>query len=165
MRPLTKDELEIIRLHGAWLRDEDGGKRANLSWANLSGAILAGANLSGANINQSMLISNTQACPQIGAFTAWKKVQGGCVVELRIPSGARRLTYVGSRKCRAERAIVRAIYAPDGSRPTKVYGKHYPSFLYEVGKVVHPDKYDANPLIECSHGIHFFITREEAEIW
>jgi hypothetical protein len=155
MRKLTKKELEIIRLHGMWLRGEPGGKWANLYRADLSGA----------KLDLPLLTSNTQVCPQTGAFTAWKKVQSECVVELRIPSGARRLTYVGSRKCRAERAIVRAIYAPDGSRAEKAYGNHGPSFLYEVGKVVSPDKYDANPLVECSHGIHFFITREEAERW
>ena len=42
---------EIVRLHVAWLRDEVGGVRANLSGANLSGANLSGANLRGANLS------------------------------------------------------------------------------------------------------------------
>jgi uncharacterized protein YjbI with pentapeptide repeats len=41
---MTQDELkEVLRLHGMWLRDEAGGKRANLSRADLSGANLRGA--------------------------------------------------------------------------------------------------------------------------
>lgn len=36
---------------------------------------------------------------------------------------------------------------------------------YETGKRVTSDKYDPNPLVECSHGIHFFITEEEAEAY
>jgi len=34
---------------------------------------------------------------------------------------------------------------------------------YKEGETIRPDSYDGNPLIECSHGIHFFITRQEAE--
>ena len=46
---MNHEELsEVVALHGKWLRGEDGGKKADLSWANLSGANLSGANLSGA---------------------------------------------------------------------------------------------------------------------
>lgn len=31
---------DILDKHLKWLRDEDGGERANLSWADLSGANL-----------------------------------------------------------------------------------------------------------------------------
>ena len=46
---------EQLAKHAAWLRDEDGGERldlsgANLRWADLSGANLRGADLSGANL-------------------------------------------------------------------------------------------------------------------
>jgi hypothetical protein len=43
----TDDLKEAIRLHGMWLRNEDGGVKANLSKANLSEANLSKANLSG----------------------------------------------------------------------------------------------------------------------
>ena len=32
-----------------------------------------------------------------------------------------------------------------------------------LGEMVYPDEFDPSPLIECSHGIHAFITREEAK--
>ena len=51
MRNLTSEELkEILEKHQKWIRNEDGGERANLSWANLSWANLYGANLSWANL-------------------------------------------------------------------------------------------------------------------
>ena len=46
----TKQLQEIVRKHGAWLRDEEGGERANLRDANLYGADLYGANLYGADL-------------------------------------------------------------------------------------------------------------------
>ena len=49
---MTKEKLaEILTKHRAWLNDEDGGERANLSGANLSGADLSGADLSGADLS------------------------------------------------------------------------------------------------------------------
>ena len=36
--------------------------------------------------------------------------------------------------------------------------------VYRVGETVRPDSYDDNPLVECTHGIHWFATRAEAEI-
>ena len=47
MTTYTAEQLqEIIKKHGAWRRNEEGGERADLSWADLSGADLSGADLS-----------------------------------------------------------------------------------------------------------------------
>ncbi|MBE6069663.1 MAG: pentapeptide repeat-containing protein [Clostridium lundense] len=49
MSEFTKEELkEILKLHRKWLMDEEGGERADLSYAYLSGADLSCANLSDA---------------------------------------------------------------------------------------------------------------------
>ena len=55
-----EDIVEILRLHGMYLRNESGGVRANISradlrWANLSGANLSWANLSGADLSEADL--------------------------------------------------------------------------------------------------------------
>ena len=56
MRTIAEAELKVILdKHGKYLRSEDNGERANLSYAdlryaNLSGADLSNANLSGANL-------------------------------------------------------------------------------------------------------------------
>ena len=34
---------------------------------------------------------------------------------------------------------------------------------YKVGEMVEADSWDDNRWNECSHGIHFFINRQEAE--
>jgi uncharacterized protein YjbI with pentapeptide repeats len=58
MKTYTAEELaEIIKKHGMWLRDEDGGERANLSYANLRSANLRSANLRSADLSYANLRS------------------------------------------------------------------------------------------------------------
>ena len=53
---MTKERLaEILTKHRAWLNDEEGGKRANLSGADLYGGDLSGANLRGADLSRANL--------------------------------------------------------------------------------------------------------------
>ena len=119
-------------------------------------ADLRGANLSGCkNLH-------FQICPKNGSFTAWKKASG-CVVELKIPAWARRTSSIVGRKCRAEFAIVVDIRDQNQKQIKTVTGKYDKTTVYEIGKIVRPDSYDPDPRVECSHGIHFFVTREEAE--
>ena len=48
---MKQEELNsIVELHRKWLYNEEGGKRADLSFENLYGANLRGANLRGANL-------------------------------------------------------------------------------------------------------------------
>lgn len=35
--------------------------------------------------------------------------------------------------------------------------------VYRVGKIIRPDLFDEDIRVECTNGIHFFITRKEAE--
>ena len=52
MRTFTREQLmDLLELHRKWVRNEEGGKRADLSGANLSDANLSDANLSGANLS------------------------------------------------------------------------------------------------------------------
>jgi len=166
----TVDELkEICLKHIKWINDEDGGERADLSGANLFGANLSGADLSGANLfgaslsrakNAERAQAQTYICPE-GSIIGWKKARtnGGdmCIVKLRIPEEAKRSNSTG-RKCRAEFADVLEIIGGD-----KAYSDRDNAFVYEVGKRMVPDSFDDNRWDECSHGIHFFITRIEAE--
>ena len=49
---MTQDEIaKMLELHRKYLRNEEGGVKANLSRANLSGANLFGADLSGADLS------------------------------------------------------------------------------------------------------------------
>ena len=71
-----------------------------------------------------------------------------------MPSGAKRTSSLVGRKCRAE--YVKVL---EGSGISRRGGE------YKEGKLVYPDSYDDDIRVECTHGIHFFMTREEAEEW
>ena len=55
MRELTKEEIEVLQRHAKWLKNEEGGEKANLRGANLWGADLQGANLWGADLQDANL--------------------------------------------------------------------------------------------------------------
>ncbi len=56
MRTISKEELtQIIERHGKWLRDEEGGERADLSYADLRSADLRSADLRSANLSYANL--------------------------------------------------------------------------------------------------------------
>ena len=177
----------ILDKHLKWLRNEDGGERANLSWANLSGADLSGANLSGVNLSRADLsgadLSRANllgakieldllnkvfpiACPETGAFIAWKKCANNTVVKLEILEDAKRSSAY-SRKCRCSAARVLAIENIDGTpyKENAVSSQRDSKFIYTVGKIVKVDDFDEDRRNECSTGIHFFITRQEAVDW
>jgi hypothetical protein len=126
-----------------------------------SGANLSRANLRGANLSRATGIPS-QICPKGGFFTACKKASG-CVVELKIPAWAMRTSSIVGRKCRAEFAIVVDIRDKTNKQVDSVRGDYSAETIYEIGKIMKPDSYDPDPRVACSHGIHFFMTREEAE--
>ena len=151
-------------LSGAYLRGADLSgadlSGAYLRGADLSGAYLSGADLSGAeNINQqSLWFNQTRILPE-GDIIGYKKCKGAVIVKLLIPKEAKRSHSFG-RKCRAEFAEVLEIY----DETKEAFSSHDNNFKYEVGKTVKPLKpFSENWLEECESGIHFFITKVEAE--
>ena len=162
-------------LGGADLGDADlrganlGGANlggANLGDANLRGAYLRGADLRGADLRGAKNVPFIpMACPDTGAFIGWKKVNG-FIVKLQIPEDARRSSAT-STKCRCDKAFVLAIENADGTPADKasLVNDSYAATTYTVGEMVYPDSFDENRFNECSHGIHFFINRQEAVNW
>lgn len=135
---------------------------ANLRWADLFGADLFGAT----NLPD---LSWTSIVPEEGAFIGWKKVNQ-FIVKLEICEYAKRSNATG-RKCRCSAAKVLDIQNEDGTPAidhdgtliTSVINTNVgPRTTYSVGEVVLPDSFDDNRWDECTHGIHFFITRQEA---
>ena len=149
--------LQRAHLQDADLQDADL-QRADLQRADLQGAYLQGAYLRGAHLQGAHL--PWFQIPQDGTLTVYKKVQDK-IVKLLIPAKAKRTASLVGRKCRAEYAKVLSI---EGDKPVTSDGlRQGPKTRYEVGKTVKPDSYDDDIRTECSHGIHFFLTREEAE--
>jgi len=144
-------DLRDANLHGADLHG------ANLRVANLYGANLHGANLHGAKDIPAIAIAQTRVCAE-GDIFGYKKCLNGIIVKLLIPKEAKRNNAFG-RKCRAEYAKVIEIIGAD-----KAISQHDNSFIYKVGDIVGPTTpFDEDFTNECSTGIHFFITLEEAK--
>ena len=168
--------LRIANLWGANLSGANM-KSANLSGANLWNADLSGTNLSDAYLKGACLwyadLSGTNlwnakidfpiACPEKGSFIAFKKVKDDYIVELLIPEDARRCSAT-SRKCRCDKAKVLSITKLNGTSDgvDTVYSKYDETFAYKIGEMVEVKDFDDNRWNECSTGIHFFITRQEA---
>ena len=159
---LCEANLYGADLYGANLRG------ANLRGANLYGANLYGADLREANLREANLRGAKNlpfiplVCPERGSFTAFKKC-GSYIIELLIPQDAKRCSAT-TRKCRASYAKVVAITNMDGSQAEvdHVTNHAYEPIEYKIGEYVHPDSFDDDRWNECSHGIHFFINRQEA---
>jgi len=98
--------------------------------------------------------------PEEGAFIGWKKV-AGVVLKLEIPADAKRCSSLVGRKCRAE--FVKVVAAIDSDKTEFATQRNC---VYRVGETVKPNSYNDDPRVELStKGIHFFMTRKEAEEW
>ena len=142
---------------------------ANLSGANLCGANLCGANLCGANLssanlygatNAELALSRVQFIPEEGSFVGWKKCRDGVIVKLWIGKTAKR-SHGGERKCRASRVKVAEVFgAAEG------VSMHDVNVIYRKREIVEPNNgWDDNRWNVCAPGIHFFLTRIEAEAY
>ena len=183
---MDKNELmEVLSQHRLWLEDK-GGKIAILIGANLRGADLRGADLYGADLYGADLRGANLCgvdlcdaklddviydcstsffalqCPEEGSFIGYKRA-GGYIVKLEILPDAKRSSAT-TRKCRCSAARVLSITTLDGKDDgTRAISSNYDKdFIYRVGEIVRVDDFDDNRWRECSRGIHFFITRDEA---
>ena len=145
-------DLREADLRGADLREADL-READLSWANLLGADLSWAKLRGAKNIDAVTAALLMRCPAEGAFIAWKQCRGGSIIKLSVPAEARRSSATGY-KCRAE--FVDVIEGEGMSI-------HDGNTVYTPGQRVTCHEWDANRWNECGGGIHFYMSREEAE--
>lgn len=127
--------------------------------------------------------------PKEGSFIGYKKAEVYdefiniarrviVIVTLEIPENAKRSSSI-TRKCRCSRAKVLHIEplidnsvdrCPEFLNEENIVAQSAyvnPAVAfgvsYKVGETVYADKWDSDRWHECSHGIHFFMTREEAE--
>ena len=120
--------------------------------ANVRDACFTNANLAG----QEAFVGSLSILPA-GGIIGWKKCCGNVIVQLFIPARVARTNATG-RECRAERALVLEVYgAPEGQ------SFYDPSYIYRPGETVVCHAWEANLWKICAGGIHFYITRAEAE--
>ena len=151
-------DLSGANLRGADLRGADliG---ADLSGADLRGADLRDANLSGADLRGAkgadLAIARTRIVGE-GQLIGWKKCRNDVIVKLSIPADAKR-SHAFGRKCRAEFADVLEVFGD------KAISMHDGNTEYIAGQRVTPDAWCDDWTQECASGIHFYISRIEAE--
>mgnify|MGYP003317274559 CR=1 FL=1 len=169
---LCDADLRGANLCGANLCGADL-RNANLSGANLSGANLCGADLSYANLRDANLRDADlrgvkevpyipMNCPSDGTFIGWKKVNNH-LIQLEIPEDAKRSSAT-TMKCRCDKAKVLKIVNLDTNKVIDEITNiaYYQNTVYKVGEMVYPDSFDEDRWNECSHGIHFFVNKQEA---
>ena len=167
-------DLHGADLHGAYLQGAYLQcaylRCADLPFAYLQGADLRGADLRGAYLQGADLqgaknipfLPWTSILPECGSFVGWKKV-GAYIIKLKILDDAKRSNATG-RQCRCSAAEVLEIQNLDGTKSDidRIHNDRYCGADYIVGEIVTPDSFDDDRWNDCSHGIHFFITRQEA---
>ena len=154
---MDKKELdEILKKHRHWL------DRGVTDWksmrADLYGADLQGVNLCNAHLDDAKgnLIDYRRGKIVTEDIKGYKKCEHGIIVTLLIPRGAIVFSINGN-KCRTNKAKVIAIDGADVAYST------YNGMSYHVGDEFTIYDFNCEYNIECGAGIHFFMTREEAE--
>ena len=161
---LTGADLTGVDLTGAHLIDSDLTSAylygANLTRANLTSANLYGAILMGADLTETILDDKEQCRkgivltePMIG----YKKSGEGKIITLEIPIGAKVFS-INNDKRRTNKCKV-----IDMQGETELCSIYYADFKYHVGDEIEIKDFGENYNIECGVGIHFFLTRDEAE--
>ena len=148
---LRSADLQSANLQSADLRSAD------LQYANLQYADLQSANLQSAK-NSALAIAQTRILAE-GGLIGWKKCKDGVIVKLGIPAESKR-SHAFGRKCRCEYAYVLEVF-----NGIEGISTHDGKTKYVQNALVRCDKWNENFTIECTGGIHFFITREEAEAY
>ena len=150
-------------LRYADLRDADL-RYADLRYADLDDADLRDANLRYADLRDAKNIPYIPLeCPSDGAFIGWKKIDK-ILIKLEIPEDARRSSAT-TNKCRCDKAKVLGFYDILGVNEldmTELVNNKYKECKYVKGEMVYPDSFDEDRWNECSHGIHFFVNKQDA---
>lgn len=160
-------DADLIHAHmqHSCLNADLGG--ANLRSADLCDAILDNAILTNANLQGTMLYNmlyNTKGSLieyrkgkiLTEDIIGYKKCKFNVIVTLLIPRGSIVFS-INGHKCRTNRAKVIAIDGAD-----RAYSK-YKYMTYYVGDEFNIYDFNLQYNIECAEGIHFFMTRQEAE--
>ncbi len=163
---LSVADLSGANLYGANLVRADL-RGCNLQGANLQRANLHRANLCGANLSRAIDLPVFKV-PEEGDFIGWKKVTNRTgndkfILKLLV-TGDRTGTLIGN-KCRTSKATPLQTYQLDGKPASgnTFVSKHDENFEYVLNTPVEVFDYDPDIRVECTRGIHFFLTRKEAE--
>ena len=138
--------------------------RCDIRGAYLFGAVLEFANLEG-------IISDEETkwfrlhCPEKGAFLAYKKCVNDRMVQLLVPADALR-TSATLPSCRCNKAKVLTIKSFDFKENfEEAWSLVDEDFVYKKGEWVEVKNFNEDRWQDSTTGIHFWLTREEAEAY
>ena len=157
---LTDADLTDANLMGADLRYA-ALTDADLRYAALTDADLTDADLTDAKNIPAYVEAVTNILPE-GDLILYNQLDTACFATLRIPAEAKRSNATG-RKCRAEYAEVLAIEDANGNSLQEGCSMFDHEFIYRVGETVRPGSWCEDRWQQCAPGIHFYLTRWEAE--
>ena len=155
---LSNADLSNADLSNANLRYADLSN-ADLRYANLSNADLRYANLSNAYLDEKEKLRKGVIIDK--PVRVFKKCIKNNIVELELLKGSIVFS-INNKKCRTNKAKVISINGKC-EKGLKCRSSYNYKFIYEVGKTLEVKDFDLMYNVECSSGIHFFWTKEEAE--
>ena len=164
---LSFTNMAFSNLGGADLRN------ANLYFTELGFTYLEGANFSGATLKQTCMRGATLVGTIFDEnekirkgvilkekMIGYKKCKDEVIVILEIPKGAIVFS-INNDMCRTNKAKV--IEISNGKTIAK--SRRNNNFIYELGKEIEIEDFDLTYNLDCTSGIHFFRTIEEAQKW
>ena len=136
-------------------------------WANFTDADVTYVDFSDCSLDEKMFkgakgFRPHMCCPEEGSFVAWKKCSGDKIVKLLIPENAQR-TGMCKEHCRASEVKVLEITDSEGNKCEEAVSITDDSIIYRVGETVRPNAEFDNHMLIDGIGIHFYLTRTEAE--
>lgn len=151
----------------------------NEDWSNLDFDPLKGNMTFNSSVKDTIFGEKSHIpmiCPEEGSFIGYKNVlvESKCgniysaILKMEIPSDAERVCG-SSRQCRASKVKALEIL-PIGEKdtinyePIKIYSRYDPSFEYKIGEIATPlNGFNSQKWVDYVPGIHFFMTKKEAE--
>ena len=136
----------------------------NIEDANLYGAVLEFANLEGIVSNEGTQWFRLR-CPEKGAFLGYKKCVNDRMVQLLIPADAKR-TSATLPSCRCSKAKVLTIKTFDFTQNfDEAWSLVDENFVYKKGEWVEVKDFNEDRWQDSTTGIHFWLSRAEAEAY
>lgn len=141
-------------------------RTCDLSGSNFDGADFFAALLWEAKLDNLFVTDRTKFfrnyCPEEGYIFGYKKCFNERMVQLLIPKDAKRCSST-TNACRCDKARVVAITDVNKKESYKEAMSFVdPNFIYRLGEMVYADSYNEDRWHDSSHGIHFWMTFEEA---
>lgn len=139
-------------------------RKCNIQDADLYGAVLEYAKLDGIYSNENTKWFRLR-CPEVGAFLGYKKCINDRMVQLLIPSDAKRSSAT-LPSCRCSKAKVLTIKSFDFKENfDEAWSLVDEDFIYRKGEWVEVKNFNEDRWMDSTTGIHFWMSREEAQAY